>query len=95
MRFPERHPELGLYWRLGWVLIFIGLGWILVGVSAARFAQPLPFGTAVGPWHLVWWASFGWAFGLFVALFGTVMLVYRALNKRKFLFGDRVRREYK
>ncbi len=96
MQFPERHPELALYWSLGWALVALGLIWIGVGVLSHQHAAPVASGaTSVAPWQLAWWARFGWAYGLFLSIFGVGVIVYRGLNKRRILFGDRIRREYK
>ena len=70
----------------------LGLIWIV----AAEYAAPLPPGTtSVPPWKLAWWTGFGWGNGLFLSAFGVAVLIFRAATKRRVLFGDRIRREYK
>ena len=95
MQYPERHPLLRLYWTLGWVLIAFGIGWVTLGIVADRYAAPVPRGFPANPWELAWWSQFGWGYGLVLAAGGVLVLIYRALNKRSILLGDRIRREYK
>jgi hypothetical protein len=93
MQFPERHPLLVLYWRVGWVLILLGAFWVSVGVIAGRHVPPVLSGPSpFAPWHLAWWEGYGWGYGLSLGIAGAGILLYRVAQRRKILFSDRISR---
>lgn len=95
MQFPERHPELALYFRLGIVVILLGAVFIGVGLLAGRYVSPHAPSANLGPLDIAWWERFGWGNGIALMVLGVSLLVFGALKKRSILFGDRIRREYK
>ena len=95
MQFPEGHPELALYWRLGTVIILLGAFWAIVGALAGSKGGQQTGQTALAPWQLAWWEQFGWGYGVALIVLGVSILVFRAVRKRSVLFGDCIRREYK
>jgi hypothetical protein len=95
MPFPDRHPELALYRRLGTVIILLGAFWSVVGALAGSNAGPQTGEAGLAPWQLAWWEQFGWGYGAALIVLGASILVFRAVRKRSHLFGDRIRREYK
>ena len=93
MQFPERHPLLVLYWRLGWALILLGAVWVFVGVMAGKHVLKVPPASSpFAPWHLAWWEGYGWGYGVFLGIVGASILLYRHGQKGKILFVDRVGR---
>ncbi|GEM_PF-5679596 len=92
MKYPDRHPALRLYLRLGSVITFLGAFWVIVGAVANAKAGPHPGEAA--PWQLAWWGMFGWGYGVALIVLGVCILIVRAVRKRSVLFGDRIRNEY-
>jgi hypothetical protein len=94
MRYPERHPILGLYARYGTAFLVMGFASLAGGVLAGRHALPARTPEEMSPLHLIWWQHYAWAIGIFFIVFGVALLIYRATIKSSVLLGTRLKHEH-
>src|SRR6266849_6962061 len=108
VRFPERHPLLSLYGRMGTTAILLGALFMSSGFLVSQHAPRLitalhlthdDFKVIGSPkywiaWLVLFCAGYGKAMGGFLVVFGLLCWLYRWIITKDTLFGDRIRREY-